>query len=186
MGPLRWDGRDARFCIENRFALFARLCGVRICRAGTWRQPRAVCVRAAETCAGQVLRAPPEIQARMEGGQSAVFGRLLHVKHSVLREGNADIRTVAAISKTVRAEPESSFLTVICFTWNNGKQFWAGPFSKCAPESPPQGRRIYPAHGFNCTSETARGKRHVSPVMSESAEAREDMDPVFDTSPRVP
>ena len=83
--------------------------------------------RAAETCAGQVLRAPPEIQARMEGGQSAVFGRLLHVKHSVLREGNADIRTVAAKSKTVRAEPESSFLTVICFTWNNGETVLGKP-----------------------------------------------------------
>ena len=39
--------------------------------SGTWRQPRAVSVRTAETCAGQVLRPPAEIQARMERGQSA-------------------------------------------------------------------------------------------------------------------
>ena len=30
MGTLRWDGRDARFCIENRFTVFAGLCRVRI------------------------------------------------------------------------------------------------------------------------------------------------------------
>ena len=55
------------------------------------------------------------------------FSALFHMKHSVLREGNADIRTVAAKSKTVRAELESSFLTVICFTWNNGETVLGKP-----------------------------------------------------------
>ena len=33
MGALRWDSGDARFCIENRFTLFARFCRLQIGRA---------------------------------------------------------------------------------------------------------------------------------------------------------
>ncbi|MBQ3860712.1 MAG: hypothetical protein II779_09290, partial [Clostridia bacterium] len=49
----------------------------------------------------------------------------------------------------------------------------AVPF-QCATESPPQGRRIYPAHVSAARPKTARGKRHVPLAMSESAEPRED------------
>ena len=34
MGALRWDSGDARFCIENRFTLFARFCRLQIGRVG--------------------------------------------------------------------------------------------------------------------------------------------------------
>ena len=55
-------------------------------RNGTWRSPRAVCVRAAETCAEQVLRAPPAFQARMEGRQSAEEDAVFHVKHFFIQD----------------------------------------------------------------------------------------------------
>ena len=56
--------------------------------------------------------------------------------------------------------------------------------AECATESPPQGRRIYPAHVSAARTETARGCLHVSLVMSESAEARGDR-PVFQLQVRA-
>ena len=42
------------------------------------------------------------------------------------------------------------------------------------------------AHVSAIRTQIARGKRHVPLVMSESAEVREDAEPVFVSSPRVP
>ena len=72
MGALRWDGRDARACIENRFTLFARCFGLQTERAETWRQPGLIAEVRLNPCAGQVLRAPPVIQARIR--RYRVFG----------------------------------------------------------------------------------------------------------------
>jgi len=72
MGALRWDGRDARTFIENRFTLFARFLQIVDGRAGTWNQPGLIAEVRLNPCAEQVLRAPPAFQARMERGQRAV------------------------------------------------------------------------------------------------------------------
>ena len=62
---------DARACIEKRFTLFARLCRLQTERAGTWRQPRAVCgvqSKHAQTMSDAPTQScwpPAEIQARI-------------------------------------------------------------------------------------------------------------------------
>ena len=55
MGALRWDGRDAR-SFSRGMGQSSRGVAASDMTSGTWRQPRAVSVRTAETCAGQVLR----------------------------------------------------------------------------------------------------------------------------------
>ena len=65
MGALRWDSRDARTCIENRFTLFARFLQIAEGRAGTWSQPGLIAEVRLNPCAEQVLRAPPAFQARI-------------------------------------------------------------------------------------------------------------------------
>ena len=70
MGALRWDSEDARFCIENRFTLFARFCRLQIGRAkhgdnlarSLFVQPK----HAQDKSCGLTA----EIQARIERGQS--------------------------------------------------------------------------------------------------------------------
>ena len=63
--PLRRDGRDARFCIENRFTLFARFCRLQIGRAGHGDNLARSLFVQLNPCAEQVLRPPAEIQARI-------------------------------------------------------------------------------------------------------------------------
>ena len=57
--------------------------------------------------------------------------------------------------------------------------------AECAPESPAKPADLS-AHVSAARPETARGCLHVPLVMSESAKAREESEPVFDTEPRVP
>ena len=64
MGALRWDGRDARFRIENRFRILAHFCRFRH-NERNMVATRLDRRRAVETCAEQVLRAPPAFQARI-------------------------------------------------------------------------------------------------------------------------
>ena len=73
MGALRWDGRDARTFIENRFTLFARFCRLQIGRAehgvnlarSLFVQPK----HAQDKSCGLTA----EIQSRIGRGQCAGF-----------------------------------------------------------------------------------------------------------------
>jgi len=72
MGALRWDGWDARFCIENRFTLYARFCRLQIGRAeheGFLARSVFVQLKHAQdkSCGLTAV-----IQARIGRGQSAV------------------------------------------------------------------------------------------------------------------
>ena len=51
--------------MSKQGAIFAGCFRLQTERAGTWRQPRLISGRVVETCAEQVLRAPPVIQARI-------------------------------------------------------------------------------------------------------------------------
>ena len=80
MGALRWDGRDARYCIENRFFLFARFCRFR-------RDEPENEVNLARSLFLKLKHAQDKscglaavIQARMERGQSAEEDAMFHVK----------------------------------------------------------------------------------------------------------
>ena len=71
MGALRWNSGDARPCSGN-MERSPRAFADSEMTSGTWRQPRLIAGRAVETCAGQVLRPPAEIQARIR--RCRVFG----------------------------------------------------------------------------------------------------------------
>ena len=71
---------DARFCIENRFTLFARFCRLRNERAVTWSQPGLI-AEVQSKHAQTSLRPPAEIQARIGKGDNVrSVGMMFHVK----------------------------------------------------------------------------------------------------------
>ena len=115
-------------------------------------------------------------------------------------EIQTDMQTEPEKPKTVGAELPSSSLTVLFHVKQCAKNLAvlhlrgvrpSDPDTQkrdnadCATESPPQGHGTCPVHVSTARTETARGKRHVPPVMSESATAREDR-PIHRLQARAP
>ena len=70
MGALRWDGRDARTCIENFFTLFAHLDRFR-----HGERNMEVSSRGLSSCSRNMHGTSPVASGRNTGAHSALFAR---------------------------------------------------------------------------------------------------------------
>ena len=73
MGALRWDGRDARLCIENRFCIPARLFGFNPDEPEHGANPARSPVVQLNPCTGQARGLAAVIQSRIGKGTMCRF-----------------------------------------------------------------------------------------------------------------
>ena len=114
MGTLRWNGRDARFCIENRFTVFARFCRLQIGRA-----------RHGDNLARSVFGKLKHAQDKSCGLAAVIQSRIRRCRVFVYRDLIVYLRAaeeyqgfsgiVSRETKTRQSERSGSALTVFVF-----------------------------------------------------------------------
>ena len=86
MGALRWDGRDARTCIENCFTLFAHLDRFRHGERNMEASSRGL-LSCSRNMRRQVCGLAAVIQSRIGRGQSAEEDAVFHAEHFFIQDG---------------------------------------------------------------------------------------------------
>ena len=87
MGALRWNGRDARFCIENRFSIFAHLDRFRNHEPGHGVNPAQSVFVKLKHVQNKFCSLRQRFSRAWKGDNEQVSCRLFHVKQIAVRGG---------------------------------------------------------------------------------------------------